>query len=84
MTPGTHVQMNENSPWPERVGCFGVIVAPPADGTYPQPGPGEAAVLLDGDPLGERGPHAPRWSCVVPRKSLNLITPRSTVGPDGR
>ena len=71
MKPGTRVIFCKNSPWPERVGCEGVIVAPRADGTYPQPGKGEVIVLLDDDPLGVLlDTHDPSWSCVTTIKSL--------------
>jgi len=36
-------------PWDERIGCKGVVVSPPADGTYPQPAKNEVVVLLDDD-----------------------------------
>ena len=52
MKPGTRVRVI-SGPWFERIGCEGVIVAPPADGTYPaDPRSPQVIVLLDDDPLG--------------------------------
>lgn len=70
--PGQRVQINEHSPWPERVGCKGIVVAPPADGTYPQPAKDEVIVRLDADPLTADidTAHKERWTCVIDRKSV--------------
>jgi hypothetical protein len=77
---GEKVQVRSTSVWPERIGCYGTIVAPPADGTYPQPGPGEVLVRLEYDPLG-RTDH-PEWSCVYDARSLQLVS--SIVGGKDR
>jgi hypothetical protein len=72
--PGVRIRLNERCVWPERVGCEGVVVAPPSDGTYPQPAKWEVLVLLDRDPLFDPGFHPGRhWSCVVDRKSVEVI-----------
>lgn len=59
-------------PWPERIGCRGVIVD---EGLphYPWTGLGrnEAVVLLDDDPLG--GHHPDGWTCVMDRGDLERI-----------
>lgn len=71
---GLRVRLSDAVPWPERRGATGMIVAPPRDGTYPQPTPWERLILLDRDPLTKAG--APRWSvgvlwsCVVEAKDL--------------
>ena len=68
MKVGTLIRVTEKSPWPERVGRLGVVVAPSADGTYPQPDKSEVLVKLAVDPLGAgtgRG-----WTCVMDRKSV--------------
>lgn len=69
MNPGQRIRFNEHSPWPERVGCEGVVVAPRADGIYPQPAKDEVLILLDDDPLSDH----PAWTCVTDRKSLDLV-----------
>ena len=69
---GERVQVTEKSPWPERVGCVGTVVAPPADGTYPQPARGETLVLLDDDPLAVATPQV--WSCVIGSRDLRLVS----------
>lgn len=71
---GTRVRVREGCVWPERVGCAGVIVAPPSDGTYPQPGPSECLLLLDDDPLDGGGYSDVRWSCVMSNSSVELET----------
>ena len=80
----TRVRMNERCPWPERVGCEGVIVERPAgpEGrVYPWPGRGrvEVIVLLDDDPLagthddffGE--PHDDTWTCALNLKCVVFL-----------
>lgn len=77
---GTRVRM-QGSPWPEREGCEGVVVAPRADGIYPQPAPVESLVKLDDDPL-DRMAFSPGanyersygwWSCVVSDNNLETL-----------
>lgn len=70
LPPGTRIRVNRHSSWPERVGCVGVIVQPPVDGTYPQPAANEELVLLDDDPYGSR--QRGTWSCVMPRTHLDV------------
>jgi hypothetical protein len=70
--PGDRVIFCKDSPWPERVGCEGVVVAPRSDGIYSQPVKGETLVLLDADPLRVDG-SVHGWSCVTTSKSLALI-----------
>jgi len=72
MPAGTRVRMNGKCPWLSRVGCLGVVVAPLANGTYPQPSRGEVLVLLDDDPLGWMM-HTAGWSCVVSVASLDVL-----------
>lgn len=63
-------------PWPERYGCIGTIVAPPADGTYPQPSPREVLILLDDDPIPYTGAYAhdaTAWTCVIGRNDIELL-----------
>lgn len=62
MSPGTRVVILDSCPWPERRGLNAVIVAPPEDGTYPQPARSEVLLLIDDDPL-----HATYtyWTCVM-------------------
>lgn len=75
MKPGDRVRMNEQCPWPERVGCEGVIVAPRADRVYPQPPKWEVIVLLDNDPLGGlRNDEGFAWTCCIRRKAVDLLT----------
>lgn len=70
---GTRIKLR-TSVWPERVGCEGVVVAPPTDGTYPQPGRTETLILLDVDPLGARHFATARgWSCVELAKNLEAL-----------
>jgi hypothetical protein len=67
---GQRVRFTETCPWPERVGLTATVVAPPSDGTYPQPGRSEVLVLIDGDPYGplDRG-----WTCVMPVKACEVV-----------
>lgn len=59
---GTLVRL-VNSPWPEREGCIGLVIDPPADGTYPQPAPWERFISLPDDPFAT-------FECVVGVKNL--------------
>lgn len=68
---GDRVVLGESCPWPERVGLTGVVVAPPANGTYPQPAKWEVLVLLDDDPLAHRIGRG--WSCALSAKSCTVI-----------
>lgn len=83
---GTRVRFTERTAWPERVGAEGVVVAPAADGTYPQPAKNECVVLLDDDPLGADEarfylkygsaldePRDTSWTCVERRTSLEVL-----------
>ncbi len=72
LTAGTRIRVNARSPWPERVGCEGVIVGDPGDGLYPFAGlgRGEVVVLLDDDPF-ERTHSSRGWTCVMDAKSLD-------------
>lgn len=78
---GDRVRFTESCPWPERVGCQGIVVAPPTDGTYPQPAKWEVLVLIDegDDPLSTGAerlsyrPGYPAWSCVISAKSCDVI-----------
>ena len=63
---GSRVRIKDGCIWPERSGLPATVVAPPADGTYPQPAKWETLILLDDDPLTTRG----EWSCVLPAKDL--------------
>ena len=72
--------MNERCPWPERVGCEGVIVERPTgpEGQlYPWHGRGrdEVIVLLDDDPLLplRTGSSVRRWTCAVDRQCVEVI-----------
>lgn len=67
-TVGSRVVLS-GSPWPERVGCLATVVAPPTDGTYPQPARGEVLVLLDDDPLNATHDG---WTCVMRVSGLTL------------
>lgn len=71
MIAGDRIRLNSRCVWPARVGMEGVVVDPPADGSYPQPAKWEVLILLDYDPLSsdldaqqKRG-----WSCVIDAKS---------------
>lgn len=77
---GTRVRVRPSCVWPERVGCEGVVVAPRADGIYPQPGPRELLVLLDDDPLdtpeGRAAPFGQTdewWSCCMSRDDVDVV-----------
>lgn len=65
-------------PWPERIGCEGVIVEPTPEQAkvYPWPGRGkdEVIILLDKDPL-LIGPWRPGhyWSCATSRRNVRVI-----------
>lgn len=65
MTPGTRIRLVV-SPWPERQGMTGTVLAPPSDGTYPQPARWESLIAIDDDPLNGS------W-CVVATRSLEEI-----------
>ena len=71
MSPGTRIIVMDGSPWPERVGCTGVIVDGPDHYPWHGLGRNEYVVLLDDDPLGSRHGN-PRWSCVMPLSALEL------------
>ena len=80
------MRVNERSPWSERVGCVGVVVAADPGGVYPQQCPGEAIVLLDDDPLDVRkGPpgYPITWSCVFALTHLDTLA-ASPLGPAGK
>lgn len=68
-----------DGPWPERIGCEGVIVDPTSEQARIYPfrglGLGEAVVLLDRDPLLGRGTVAIErgWSCVIRCVHLEVI-----------
>ena len=70
---GQRVRITESSPWPERVGCEATVVAPPADGTYPQPAKWEVLLLLDDDPLTNASNHTEHWTCVMTAKACEVI-----------
>lgn len=70
MRVGSRIVVTDSCVWPERRGCHGVIVHPPAGRSYPQPGPGEVLVLLDDDPLIPKPLRRDGWSCVMDRKSV--------------
>lgn len=70
---GTKVRFNTKAAWYERVGHLGVVVAPAADGRYPQPGPGEALVRLDDDPLASWTTENRPWTCITSVNSLEVI-----------
>lgn len=71
-------------PWPERIGCEGVIVEPSAAEARRYPfagrGPKEVLILLDDDPVvprdgdvGEFGTTAEerkRWTCVIGKDEI--------------
>ena len=76
-TPGTRVRFNEQSVWPERVGCEGVIVDPDVfEGRYPggkQLG-SHVIVLLDADPLDRhKADHKQGFTCVTDKASVDEI-----------
>lgn len=71
MPPGTRVRLYR-SPWPARAGLTATVVAPPADGTYPQPAPYEVVILIDNDPLTATRTDR-TWSCVIGRRNLHLL-----------
>ncbi len=76
MKPGTRIRMNDRCVWPKRRGATGVVVAPPAGGTYPGPIPAsEVLVLLDDDPLGSRDRYPPDrgWTCVTSKISVRCV-----------
>lgn len=66
MKPGTRVRLLETTAWPERRGLLATVLAPPADGTYPQPPKWEVLVAVDNDPLGCE------W-CVTGRKDVEVV-----------
>lgn len=70
---GARVRFTTRAAWFERVGCAGVVVAPPSDDRYPQPGPGEVVVLLDADPLRSPTTECRGWSCVTSIESLEVV-----------
>lgn len=72
MTPGDRVRISESScVWPERRGLQATVVAPPTDGTYPQPAKGEVLLHIERDPLGNgEVPRKLRWSCVMSASSV--------------
>lgn len=76
--PGERVRVT-GGPWDARIGCEGVVVAPPADGTYPQPGPGETLILLDADPLSNRP--SKEWTCCIGNDSLHLVAGQPMTWP---
>lgn len=76
--PGRRVRVNENSPWPERVGCEGVVVDPAIfNGVYPADKPlrGSVIILLDSDPLKNYAWAArnPEWTCVIDTRSVTSL-----------
>lgn len=74
MKPGDRVRFNERCPWPQRVGAEGMIVAPRADGMYPQPAKNEVLVYLDSDPLQAARAYGEEWwTCAADRRSLDAI-----------
>lgn len=76
MMPGRRIRVNENSPWPERVGCEGVIVDPAIfNGLYPADSrrSGEVIVLLDEDPLRAKHPDESRWTCVMSTRDVTRL-----------
>lgn len=70
---GRRVRLTDTCPWPERRGLEGVVVAPPSDGTYPQPAKSEVIVKLDKDPLTPALSGHQGWTCVVDRKSVEVL-----------
>lgn len=71
---GTRVRVGQDCPWPERRGSVGTVVAPPADGTYPQPASWQALLLLDDDPLcATRQDAGVRWSCAMDAHHLEAL-----------
>lgn len=73
--PGDRVRITDTCVWPERRGLFATVMAPPADGTYPQPAPWEVLLRVDDDPLVHRA-----WSCVMPAKDTERVVPPSSRG----
>lgn len=76
--PGTRITVNDRSVWPERIGCAGVVVAPPpGPPAYPWDGLGrhEVVVLLDHDPIATSMraglTHEDVWSCVIGLDALD-------------
>lgn len=69
---GQKVLLTESCPWPDRIGSIATVVAPPSDGSYPQPAKWEVLVLIDDDPRAQIS-HDPRWSCVISAKSCDVI-----------
>lgn len=65
-------------PWPERIGCHGVVVNDPGDGVYPFDKPAEreknAVVLLDEDPVTSYRKPDP-WTCVIGVEHIATETP---------
>lgn len=70
MSPGDRVVLLDTVPWPERRGLTATVVAPPTDGSYPQPAEREVLVKVDDDPL--LGVHS-WWSCALDKKHLARI-----------
>lgn len=73
---GARVRVTGSAPWHKRVGCEGTVVAPPTDGTYPQPAKGEVLLLLDDDPLDELRYYTGGvrlWTCVLDAKDVEVL-----------
>lgn len=71
-------------PWPERIGCLGRVVTPPAGyRTYPfdKRVTSEVIILLDDDPLGATEHHTsgPAWTCAIGRKDVRSVMAESDV-----
>ena len=61
--PGARVRIKSPCVWP---------VAPPADGTYPQPASFEVLLLLDDDPLVQVP--SGEWTCVIRATDVEAIS----------
>jgi len=65
-------------PWPERIGCEGVIVPAPAVAVAPWHGmgPDDVIVLLDDDPVGGECfgiPPDRAWTCRIRRSMVEVV-----------
>lgn len=83
IAPGARIRMK--GPWPERVGCEGVVVDPaifgnqyPADGRIKW-GLNEVIVKLDDDPLKrDNWNKDERWTCVVEVEDVSVLSQRQS------
>lgn len=76
MRPGARVRFTDASPWPERVGCEGVVVEEPnGPGVYPDDkrDPNRVIVLLDDDPLVPPDRRPSGWTCATTRDSFEVV-----------